>query len=228
MTTPTTVDPRTRTATDPFVFFGCVELRQALDKTALDERELMDRIEEVPAGSIFYHTHGYFLRHRPVTMAYGNDFARWVALEVRDQALAERLALVDPFEFPNLEDLREELITIVHDHLARLSSVPRVEFGEPFYFQESHIVEVPLGVTARSLAEFRSGLVGAEASAIYFHMVEARARLGRRSGDFAEWLRNALGMPELADRIGRIDTYMTSLERVRAKILGLVDEVLEQ
>jgi hypothetical protein len=228
VTTPTAVDPRTRTATDPFVFFGCVELRQALDKTALDERELMDRIEEVPAGSIFYHTHGYFLRHRPVTMAYGNDFARWVALEVRDQALAERLALVDPFEFPNVEDLREELIAIVHDHLARLSSVPRVEFGEPFYFQESHIVEIPLGVTAHSLSEFRSGLAGAEASAIYFHMVEARARLGRRSGDFAEWLRNALGMPDLADRIGRIDTYMTSLERVRAKILGLVDEVLEQ
>jgi uncharacterized protein DUF5752 len=220
-------DARTRTATDPFVFFGCVELRQALDKTALDERELMDRIEEVPPGSIFYHTHGYFLRHRPVTMAYGNDFARWVALEVRDQALAERLALVDPFEFSSLEDLREELTTIIHDHLATLSSVPRVEFGEPFYFQESHIVEVPLGATARSLAEFRAGLAGAEASAIYFHMVEARARLGRRSGDFVEWLRIALGMPDLADRIGRIDTYMTSLERVRAKILSLVDEALE-
>jgi hypothetical protein len=227
MTPAVPVDARTHTATDPFVFFGCVELRQALDKTALDERELMDRIEEVPAGSIFYHTHGYFLRHRPVTMAYGNDFARWVALEVRDQALAERLALVDPFEFASLEDLREELITIIHDHVARLSSVPRVEFGEAFYFQESHIVEIPLGVTARTLAEFRAGLSGAEASAIYFHMVEARARLGRRSGDFAEWIRISLGMPDLADRIGRIDTYMTSLERVRARILSLVDEVLE-
>src|SRR5262249_22315477 len=217
------VDARTRVATDPFVFFGCVELRQALDKTALDERELMDRIEELPPGSIFYHTHGYFLRHRPVTMAYGNDFARWVALEVRDQALAERLGLVDPFEFASLEDLREELMTIIHDHLATLSSVPRVEFGEPFFFQESHIIEVPLGATARTLAEFRAGLAGAEASAIYYHMVEARARLGRRSGDFAEWIRISLEMPELADRIGRIDTYMTSLERVRAKILSLVD-----
>jgi len=228
MTAVGSADARTRMADDPFVFFGCVELRQALDRTALDERELMDRIEEVPPGSIFYHTHGYFLRHRPVTMAYGNDFARWVALEVRDQALSERLALVDPFEFASVEDLREELVTIIRDHLATLSSVPRVEFGEPFYFQESHVVEVPLGATARSLAEFRAGLAGAEASAIYFHMVEARTRLGRRSGDFAEWLRISLGMPELAERIGRIDTYMTSLERVRAKILSLVDEVLEQ
>ena len=221
-------DPRTRVADEPFAFFGCVELRQALDRQALDERELMDRLEEVPSGSIFYHTHGYFLRHRPVGMAYGNDFARWVAVDVRDQPLAERLALVDPFEWREIEDLREELITIVHDHLSRLSTVPRVEFGEAFHFQQSHIVEVPLGATARTLAEFRAGLSAVEASAIYFHMVEARARLGRPSGDFAEWLRSSLGLGELADRISRIDTYMTSLERVRARVLSLVDEVLER
>lgn len=221
-------DPRARTAAEPFTFFGCVELRQVLDRAARDERELMDRLEEVPADSIFYHTHGYFLRHRPVGIAYGNDFARWVAVDVRDQALAERLALVDPFEWTRLEDLREELITIIHDHLARLSSVPRVEFGETFHFQQSHLIEVPLGVTARTLAEFRAGLASVEASALYFHMVEARARLGRSWGDFAEWLRTSLGLPELADRVSRIDTYMTSLERVRARVLSLVDEELER
>jgi hypothetical protein len=221
-------DPRARVAAEPFAFFGCVELRQVLDRTADDERELMDRLEEVPADSIFYHTHGYFMRQRPAGIAYGNDFARWVAVDVRDQALAERLALVDPFEWRQLEDLREELVTIIHDHLARLSSVPRVEFGETFHFQQSHVVQVPLGATARTLAEFRAGLAGVEASAIYFHMVEARARLGRPTGDFAEWLRGQLGMAELAEGIGRVDTYMTSLERVRARVLNLVDEELER
>ncbi len=216
-----------KTAAHPFVFIGCVELRQALDKQALDERELLDRLEEVPPGSVFYHTHGYFLRHRPLTTAYGNDFARWAAVEVRDQALAERLAVVDPFEFRGLEELREELVTIVYDHLRRLSSVPRAEAGGAFHFQQSHIVTVELGPQATTLAEFRDGLAGVDASAIYFHMVEARARLGRRSGDFAEWLRTSLEMPALAERIERIDSYMTSLERVRARLLSLVDEALE-
>lgn len=216
-----------KTAESPFTFIGCVELRQALDKHARDERELMDRLEEVPAGSVFYHTHGYFLRHRPVTTAYGNDFARWAAVEVRDQALAERLAVVDPFEYPNLEDLREELVTIINDHLRRLSWVPRVEFGQAFHFQQSHIVEIPLGPTATSLAEFREGLAAIDASAIYFHMVEARTRLGRQSGDFAEWLRTSLELPELAERVERLDTYMASLERVRARVLSLVDQALE-
>jgi hypothetical protein len=216
------------TATEPFVFTGCVEVRQALQRTASDERELMDRLEEVPAGSIFYHTHGYFLRHRPITTAYGNDFAAWVAVQVRDQALSERLAVVNPFEVTSLEALREELVTVVHDHLRRLRTIPRVEFGESFHFQQSYIVEVALGRPATTLPEFREGLASVDASAIYFHMVEARARLGRRSGDFAEWIRNSLGLAELAERIERIDTYMTSLERVRARVLSHIDAELER
>ena len=216
------------TATAPFVFTGCVEVRQALQRIAEDERELMDRLEEVPTGSIFYHTHGYFLRHRPITTAYGNDFAAWVAVQVRDQALSERLAVVNPFEFPSLEALREELITVVHDHVRRLRTVPRVEAGEPFHFQQSYIVEVELGTPATTLQEFRDGLANVDASAIYFHMVEARGRLGRRSGDFAEWTRSSLGLASLAERIERVDTYMTSLERVRARVLALVDAELER
>jgi hypothetical protein len=216
------------TATAPFVFTGCVEVRLALQRTANDERELMDRLEEVPAESIFYHTHGYFLRHRPITTAYGNDFAAWVGVQVRDQALSERLAVVNPFEFASLERLREELVTVVHDHLRRLRTVPRVESGEAFHFQQSAIVEVELGAPATTLLEFREGLAAVDASAIYFHMVEARTRLGRRAGDFAEWLRSSLGLPELAERIERIDTYMTSLERVRARVLSLVDQELER
>jgi hypothetical protein len=211
----------------PFQFIGCVELRQALDHRARDERELLDRLEDVPPGSVFYHTHGYFLRHRPITTAYGNDFAAWVAVHVRDQVLAERLAVINPFEAAGLEELREELMTAIHEHLLRLSTVPRVEFGEAFHFQQSHIVEVPLGPAVTTLAEFRAGLAEVDSSAIYFHMVEARTRLGRRSGDFAEWTRIALGLPDLAERIERIDAYMTSLERVRARVLALIDAAME-
>jgi hypothetical protein len=149
-------------------------------------------------------------------------------VQVRDQVLAERLAVINPFEMGGLEPLREELLSVIHDHLLHLSSVPRVELGEVFHFQQSHIVEVPLGPAASTLAEFRAGLAEVDSSAIYFHMVEARTRLGRRSGDFAEWIRSELSLPDLADRIERIDTYMTSLERVRARVLALIDAALEE
>jgi uncharacterized protein DUF5752 len=217
----------TTPAAPPFRFTGCVELRQTLDVHALDERELMHRIGEVPADSIFFHTFGYFLRHRVFTTAYGNDFARWTALEIGDHALAERLAVVDPFAFTTLEALREHLVTILQDHLRGREAEGRLQFDRGFHFQQSHIVEVPLGLTAETLVEFRAGLATVDESAIYLHTVETRAR-ERRADPFAAWLRSALGLGELAEKFERIDPYLTTLERIRGRLLGLVDVALEE
>ena len=217
----------TTRAAPPFRFTGCVELRQTLDVHALDKRELMHRIGEVPADSIFFHTFGYFLRHRAFTTAYGNDFARWAAIEIGDAALAERLAVVDPFAFSTLEALREHLVTILQDHLRGREAEGRLEFDRGFHFQQSHIVEVPLGLTAETLVEFRAGLAAVDESAIYLHTVETRAH-ERRADPFAAWLRSALGLGELAEKFERIDPYLTTLERIRARLLGLVDVALEE
>jgi len=214
------------TAGTPFVFMGCIELLESLGRKAQDERELIELLEQVPAGSVFYHTYGYFLRHRIFVRPYANDFASWAVLHARDRLLGERLAVVDPFEFADLEQLREELISIIDDHLSRRPVVPRVDDGDPFYFMQSHVVGVPTGHEARTLAEFRSGLAEVDASAVYFHTVEARARLGRPSGDFADWLGTSLGRTDLAEQVQRIDVYLSSLERVRASILGLLDAAL--
>ena len=215
------------TAARPFRFAGCIEVRQTLDVHALDERELMQRIAEVPAGSIFFHTFGYFLRHRAFTTAYGNDFARWAAVEIGDSALAERLAVVDPFAFSSVEELREHLATILQDHLRGREAVRRVEFDRGFHFQQSHIVEVPLGVSAETLVEFRAGLATVDESAIYVHTVETRAGR-RRTEAFGEWLRDSLALPELAEKFERADPYLTSLERVRVRLLSLVDTALAE
>ncbi|HLC41206.1 MAG TPA: DUF5752 family protein [Methylomirabilota bacterium] len=212
----------------PFVFIGCIELLEDVGLRAQSERELIERLEEVPAGSIFYHTYGYFLRHRYFVGPYANDFATWAVVHLRDQMLGERLAVVDPFEFDTLEQLREELISVIDDHLSHLSAVPRADYGEPFYFVQSHVVEVPTGHEAWGLEEFRGCLADVDASAIYYHLVEARARLGRRSGDFAAWLRESLSRPDLAEHVERIDLYLSSLERVRARVLNLLVEAIEQ
>ena len=215
-------------ATTPFEFIGCIELLENLGRTARDERELIELLEQVPAGSVFHHTFGFFLHRRIFVGPFGNDFATWAAAQVRDRLLGERLAVVDPFEFTDLEQLREELISIIDEHLSRLPTVPRVDYGEPFYFLQSHVIEIPTGHRAGTLAEFRSCLAEVEASAVYFHTVEARARRGRRAGDFAEWLKTAAGRADLAEQVERIDLYLSSLERVRARILGALDAAIDE
>ncbi len=159
-------------------------------------------------------------------MAYPNDFADWVATQVRDRALAERLAAVDPFDMSGLEALREELISIVDDHLSRMAVVPRVMFGEPFHFKQSRILEVPTARDVWTLQDFRDAIADIEASALYYHMFEARVRLGRPDNDFSLWVREGLGVPELADQIRKINPYLGSLERLRSRLLELCDEFL--
>ncbi len=217
---------RLRPGEGPFRFTACFELHEFLGARAENERQLAELIETVPLDSIYFHTHGFLLRHRFAAGLYPNDFATWVAVHVRDQVLGERLAMVDPSEFPNLQALREELVAVIDDHLRQLPVVPHVILAEPFDFVRSHIVEIPTGVEARTLAELRQALLEVDVSAIFFHLVEARLRLGRGQNDFAAWFEHALGMPELAARAQQVSPYGASLERTRARLIQLCDEAL--
>ena len=209
-----------------FEFVACSELIQILGLRADDERELAEILEEVSLDCIHYHTHGHFLRHGFVGAPYPNDFATWAAIQVRDRVLGERLSVVSPMDFSSLEELREEILTIIDDHLSHLSIVPRVVFGEPFDFMQSRIVEVPTGSTAGTLEEFRAGLATIQPSAIYFHTIEAPRRLARPETDFAAWLREGLGLDRLAAAVNRVDPHAGSLERLRTELLRLLDAEL--
>lgn len=217
-----------RPGVGPFTFVSCLELREWVGARAEDERQLAELIEQVPLDCIYFHTHAFFLRHKFVAGMYPNDFATWVALNVRDQVLGERLAMVDPAEFPDLQALREELVAVIDDHLRTLQIVPRAVAAEPFDFVRSRIVEIPTSVRAETLAEFRQALLEVDASAIYYHLVEARLRLGRAQNDFAAWLERGLGLSGLAARVRAINPYVGSLERTRARLIQLCDEALAE
>ena len=212
----------------PFSFTGCWELREMVGRSARDEQQLLEAIEEIPLDSLSFHTHSFFLRHIYIAGPYPNDFATWAAIQVRDRVLGEKLGILDPYDFENLEALRSEIVNIIDEHLSQLQIIPRVIYGEPFHFMQSRIIEVPTGLEARSLAEFRKILATVNASAVYYHNFEAILRLGRRMGDFALWIEEQLDLPELAQKISRVDFYMTSLESVRQQIINHCDEVLEK
>jgi hypothetical protein len=210
----------------PFTFVACLELKEFVGVRAENERQLAQLLDEVSLDSIYYHTHGFLLRHRPLAGPYPNDFATWVDTQVRDRILAERLAMVDPADFSTLQALREELVSVVDEHLRRLGVVPMVVSGEPFEFIQSRIVEVPTGIEVKTLQELRDALLEVDQSALYFHLVEARLRLGRGRNDFAAWLEAGLGLPELAARVQIVNPYADSLEQARTRLIALIDEGL--
>lgn len=214
-------------AKQPFRFSSCIELREVLGKRAMDEHRLLELIEEVPADSIYYHTHSYFLRHAYTQQLYSNDFATWVVLYAQDRLLGERLGVLDPFDFSDIEQLRDEILRIVAEHLNH-STVPRCVVSEPFEFVRSHIIEIPLGLETKTLSEFHDALAEVEVGAVYNHVCEARMRKRPLSVDFARWLssEDGLGLQELALNVERVGRLGLSLEGMRNKILYLCEQEL--
>jgi hypothetical protein len=217
-----------RVARTPFHFLGCWELREMLGRRAYDERELLEHLEEVPLDSIYFHTHSFFLRERTLRGAYPNDFATWAAIQVRDRVLGEKLGIIDPQDTGDLESLRTEVVSLIDDHLSQLGSVPRVMFGQPFYFMQSRVLEIPTGVKVRTLREFCTALADVDVAAVYVHVVEARGRKGKRRNDFASWVDEQLGMPELAAAVARLSPFPFGLEELRRRLITLCEGALEK
>jgi hypothetical protein len=215
-----------RTARTPFHFLGCWELSEVLGRRAYDERELLEHLDEVPLDSIYFHTHSCFLRDRTLPGVYPNDFATWAAIQVRDRVLGEKLGIIDPIDVADLESLRAEVVSLIDDHLSQLGSVPRVMFGQPFYFMQSRVIDVPTGVKVKTLREFRDALVTADAAVVYVHVVESRGRRGRRRNDYATWIEEQLALPELAAAVARLSPFPFGLEAVRRRVIQLCDEAL--
>jgi hypothetical protein len=212
----------------PFRFVSCMELRESLGKRAQDVHRLLEVIEEVPADSIYYHTHSYYLRHPYTQELYPNDFASWVARHAQDRVLGERLGVVDPFDFDDIEALRAELVGIIGDHLDRASTPITGRVAGPFEFIRSHVIEVDLYIEVGTLQEFRDELSHVDIGAIYNHICEARMRKRRPSGDFADWLSSdaGLNLSQLSADVVNVGRLGLNLEGMRGRIVDLCDHAL--
>lgn len=204
-----------------FCFTACVEIKELLGKKADDVQLLLELIEEVSLDSIYYHMHSCFLRHYYIAGVYPNDFATWCVVQLRDRVLGEKLAQISSSGYRDIEDIRQKLIETIDDHLTQIKIIPQVVYGEPFYFMQSRIVEVPTGICVDNLSDFCEALKTIDASAIYNHIYEAKLRTRKGRSDFAIWIEDVLNMQSLARSIEVIDCYMYSLEGLRSKLIEL-------
>ena len=146
-------------------------------------------------------------------------------LYAQDRVLGERLGVLDPFAFSDIEQLRDEIIRILSEHLNHSTGASRCIVNEPFEFIRSHIIEIPLGLETRTLSEFCDALTNVEIGAVYNHVCEARMRKRPLSVDFARWLSSGegLGLEKLGLQVEHVGRLGLTLEGMRNKILRLCD-----
>jgi hypothetical protein len=206
-----------RHATSPFEFVTASYLVRVLPERAWTLGELADGLRTCSDASIFHHTFQSLERHNYTT--FSNDFAQWTAAACNEPWLAERLAAVDVRDITSLEILRHALVDPIDQHLSHLPDDARRRAFEPFYFSESLGIQVPLGTSAATLPELAAGIRTLSPQTIHHHFINSRIRLRLATNDFSHWIEHALGYPELARRLDRIDIYVNTLEDLRREIL---------
>ncbi len=179
-------------------------------------------LEKVSGSSIYYHFYQSLLRRHFTTSDYMHDFARWAMVSLNAPPLAERLAHVDPTDYDSLRAAREKMLGYVRGFLGEAGAWFNLRASAPFYFLEQESFIFRTGHRAVSLREFRDCLREVGRNSIYYHLVEARLRLGRDDNDFSVWLETALGEKDLADAFRRINVHRRPIGVTRTRVVDMV------
>lgn len=208
----------------PFAIKDCALLAVATGKRAENLRELRDVLTSVHSASIYHHFWGGLLRPGFDDPQFNNDFAAWCHYALNDDILAERLAMIDPTDFEDLEFLRRELVEAIED---RLDEMERPRWAKPdrqFYFMRSQIVVFD---TRRSIVDPRdlaAAIQEMSVGSVFYHFIDARRRHPVGVDDFRAWL-EAFGdtYVELCADLAAVDPYSLNLNELRQQLLAVFE-----
>lgn len=199
--------------------------RMAGVDSALNLRELRERLLSCPVECLFHHFSETVIRPTFDDHQFRNDFAVWAARHLRDRALAERLGVLNPYSFASFEELRARTIDIIDEHLSESHHLQWVPRGDDFRFMRAVTVVFGTGINLEYPQDLIKALPEMSLSSIYFHFVEARRRTENRTDDFSVWL-DGYG-PEtkpIQTRLAEVDFYFMTLKEVKAALISALEE----
>lgn len=203
----------------PFEIKDCALIAKATGKKAQNLRELKEYLRNIGEDSIYYHFWGSLLRPRFDDPEYHNDFAIWAANSLHDKILAERLAVIDPTELHNLNQLRMEIIEIIEERLDEVDYPLWSKRDAQFEFICSQIVIFNTNKTLSKPMDFVEAIPAMSVGSIFYHFIDSRKRLADTIDDFQNWL-VPFGKEylELRFKISQIDPYFSSLTKIREEL----------
>lgn len=208
-----------RSPVPPFKVMDCTLTILSMARSAQNLRELRDHIAHVPAESLSHHFYDSLLRPAFDHPEYRNDFALWAGRQLHDAPLAERLAMLDPMEHQDLEQLRQALLDVLEDHLSYEHHLPQAARGKEFHFLRSQFVVFHTGEQATTPEQLGEMIPRLSTGSIFFHFIDARHREPALQDDFTAWL--APWGEAYADVIAglrRVDFYLWSLSELRERV----------
>jgi len=207
---------------ESFVVKDCSLLTIATGKKAQNLKEMRDHLLNIHMGSIYHHFWGGLLRPRFDEPEYSNDFAGWVHDALQDHILAERLSVLNPAAFADLESLREALLEVIEQRLDEIGTLPWAEPDMRFHFVRSQIIVFDTREKIERTEHLVEALPKLSVGSVFYHFIDARRRSPEMMDDFRSWLRSyGDGYEDLCSQLASVDPYFGSLVELRTQLTNL-------
>ena len=208
----------------PFNVRDCALVAIATGIRAQNLREFREGLLNAHSGSIYHHFWGRLLHPQFDEPEYNNDFASWAAHGLHEKALAERLSMIDPADFSDIEELRQKLVDVIEARLDESEMVPWSRADQQFHFLRAQIVVLDTGKSLEDPRELAKILPQMSPGSIFYHFIDARRRTPDRNDDFCTWLSGIdHGYEKLQEELKAVDPYFSSLEEIRNILTSIFD-----
>ena len=213
-------------AKEPFKFYTQLHIPELTGLKAANLQELLDLIKTVPGSVIYHHTHRFLQQHQYLSPEPPNDFAYWITGILGEEELGEALYSIDTIQYTSIRELRDEIVRTIENYIVKhqRSLHKFATPGEEFHFVKSVSFIFQTPYTASDLKEFQAVLQRVTINSIYFHMFEARLRIGQGTNDFSNWLEDSLSEKKLANKIASLDPYTHTMENLRITLIKLIEK----
>ncbi len=194
--------------------------------TAVNLRELRERVAVCPDESLFHHFCETALRPTFDDPEFRNDFAVWASRHLRDRVLSERLGILNPYAFTDLAELREVLLETLDLHLAEVGYLAHAPVGEDFRFMRAVTITFDTDIHLERPEDLGLRLPEFSHSSIYYHFIEARRRTENGKDDFSVWLADFGERTQaLREALEGIDFYYLTLTDLKATLVNTVSAI---
>jgi hypothetical protein len=210
----------TKAAREPFFVKDCALVTIATGRKAQNLKEMREHLLNIHLGSIYHHFWGGLLRPRFDEPEYNNDFAEWVHHALQDNILAERLSVIDPDPFVNLESLRQELLEVIDQRLDEIGTLTWAKPEMQFHFVRAQMVVFDTRGKIEGPEELVEAVSKMSVGSIFYHFIDARRRSPEMMDDFRTWLRSS-GYEDLCSQVAAVDPYFGSIEELRTQLTNL-------